>query len=135
MKKKGVVAGVLGLSVAGAVAALYATDNLPIDLPGVNHSNVSVGQSGKVENVNEHNARIAQTPRENMIIECSNQIEFANSFAEMKSKMPEADQKALDNALNAVIVRKKLSERDIDENLCREFKGWSEKRFLEEAGK
>ena len=130
MKKK-VVASVLGVSVAaGAVAALYATDNLPIDLDGQKSD-----QQVQVANVEEHNARIANTPRDQMIIECSNQIEFANSFAEMKSKMPEADQKALDNALNAVIVRKNLSQADIDENLCREFKGWSEKRFLEEAGK
>ena len=123
MKKKGVVAGVVGISLAGAVTALYMTDNLP------------AGQSGQVVNVNERNARIAQTPREKMIIECTNQVEFANSFADMKSKMPEADQKALDSALNAVIIRKGLSQTDIDENLCREFKGWSEKRFLEEAGK
>ncbi len=135
MKKKGVVAGVVGISIAGAVTALYMTDNLPIDLKGLNQQNLPAGQSGQVVNVNERNARIAQTPREKMVIECTNQVEFANSFADMKSKMPEADQKALDSALNAVIIRKGLSQTDIDDNLCREFNGWSEKRFLEEAGK
>ena len=132
MKKKKVVAGVLGLSVVGAAAALYATDNLPI---GPNGFNTPSNQSNQVTNVNDHNTRIAQTPREKMVIECSNQLEFTNSFTEMKSKMPEEDRKALDRALNDVIMRKGLSQTDIDENLCREFKGWSEKRFLEEARK
>ena len=136
MKKGKVIAGLIGAAIVGGAGALYMTDNIPDsvkrNIPGLSSEQ---DQSKKVEDVNAHNARIAQTPRENMVIECSNQIEFTNSFAEMKSKMPEQDQKALDQALNAVIKRKGLSQTDIDENLCNEFKGWNEKRFLEEAAK
>ena len=130
MKKKAVIAGVAGIAIAAGAYTYYQNPEILSQLTGDKPSQTKTAAA-----VEDYNQRIQNTPRENMRIECENEVDFANSFKAMKDKMPQADQEKLDAAFNAVVKRELARKPDIENNYCREFKGWSEAKFLEEAGK
>ncbi len=128
--KKSVVVGIAGVAIAAGAYTYYQNPDIINQI-----TSDTASQTQTVAQVEETNQRIQNTPREKMIIECTNETEFINSFKAMKDKMPEQDQARLNEAFNKIIQRELQNKPDIEDHLCREFQGWSEAKFLDEAAK